>query len=266
MRVPIGGHHIRRAYGEARDLGLSFGWLGADGLTDDPRSIAIHDPAGFARSGLAYILTFSIGHPGLLQDGPRWCGYVETARDRLASMGMLDRCLGVQLGDEFYSHLHKIREDLDAAAVHVRNRAEDVRRIMGRHVGAGVGMAETGAVLPPVDGIDWWGLNVYLAHGYYTSPEQVAHIYHEAARLGRPIMPVLPLFADNGHPPVSVEQLASCYLPLLIRYASSIFALGVFCIKHPSGWEEGHLEGRGVVDLGEPYVGAVRFLTSTFGR
>ncbi len=264
---PIGAHYCRPAYTEARADGLTFTWLHADGLTDDPRSIALHDAAGLLASGLRYILTFSLRHPGLLEDGPRWCGYVETARDRLRDAGALDRCLAVQFDDEFYSHLYAGGEDLAAAAVHVAARAADTRRILGPAVGVGVGMAETGAVRPPTAGVDWWGLNVYLAQGYYTDPREVARIYTEAARLGRPLMPVLPLFADDDHPATRLDALAPCYLPLLARHAAIIWAVGLFCWHHPSqDAPRDHRPGRGVLELGEPYRAAVRALTAIAGR
>lgn len=266
---PIGAHFCRPGYTEARAHGLAFTWLHADGFTDDPRSIEVHDAAGLLGSGLHYILTFSLRHPGLLTDGPRWCGYVEMARDRLQAAGALDRCLAVQFDDEFYSHLHRHGEDLAAAAVHVAARAADTRRILASAVGAGVGMAETGGVRPPTAGIDWWGLNVYLADGYYSDPTEVARIYAEAARLGRPLMPILPVFADgDADAPVQpLDVLASCYLPLLARHAAVIWAIGLFCWHHPSqDAPRDHRPGRGVLELGEPYRSAVRALTAIAGR
>jgi len=265
MRWPIGAHYCQHAYATARALGLTFTWLHADGLSDDARSVALHDAAGLLDSGLRYVLTFSLRHPGLLTDGPRWCGYVEMARDRLRAAGALDRCLAVQFDDEYYSHMYRTGADLHAASRHVAARAEDTRRIFGAAVGAGVGMAETGAVMPPTRGIDWWGLNVYLAHGYYTTPGQVAGIYDAAARLGRPLMPILPLFADRGRAPLPLDALARCYLPLLERHAAAIFAVGLFCLHHPSTYQAGHDEGRGVLELGQPYAAGVRYLTEVYG-
>lgn len=269
MRWPIGAHWCQHAYAAARDLGLSFTWLHADGLSDDARSIALHDAAGLLDSGLRYVLTFSLRHEGLKPHGrfdrERWRAYVRMAHGRLREAGALGRCLAVQLDDEYYSHLHRVGARIVPASRIVAECALDVRLIFGRDVGAGVGMAETGGVLPPTSGIDWWGLNVYLAHGYYTSPGEVAAIYDAAARLGRPLMPILPVFADRGRPPLPLDALARCYLPLLERHAAAIFAVGIFALHHPSQYQDGHDEGRGVLELGQPYAAGVRYLTEVHG-
>lgn len=264
MARPIGAHWCQRAWTSAHLLGFTFCWFPAEGLSDDPRSREIADTHGFRAQPLDYILTFSLrADPRYLtdQDGA-WTRYVSETRDRLADLPA--RCLAVQLDDEWYSHVYATRGDtaMRETGVHVARRAEDVRRILGPRVGQGVGMAETGAVLPPTAGIDWWGLNVYLAHGYYTDPRKVAAIYRAAARLGRPLMPILPLFADRGRPVMGLDALASCYLPLLFGHAPRIWALGMFCLHHPGQYDPvTHGEGRGILELGPEYAAAARWLT-----
>lgn len=265
----IGAHWCQQAWPEAHALGLSFGWLAAEGLGADPRSRHLADTDGWLACPLDYILTLSLrADPRYLTDeGGAWTRYVSETRDRMADLPAT--CLAAQMDDEYHSHLLKTR-GIDAvreAGPLLAARAEDVRRILGPLVGQGVGMAETGAVLPPTAGIDWWGLNVYLAHGYYTDPRKVAAIYRDAADLGKPLMPILPLFADRGRPALSLETLAACYLPLLTEYASRIWALGVFCLHHPGQYNPGtHGEGRGVLELGPGHEAAVRFLTAAYGR
>lgn len=269
MRWPIGAHWCQRAWTEARDLGLSFGWLNAEGLGGDSRSRQIADTDGFLACPLDYILTFSLrADPRYLtNEGGAWTRYVSQTRDLMADLPAT--CLGAQMDDEYHSHLLATR-GIDAvreAGPLLAARAEDVRRILGPRVGQGVGMAETGAVLPPTEGIDWWGCNVYLGPGYYRDPRRVAAIYRDAARINRPLMPVLPLFVDGAASPVPMDRLAACYLPLLTEHAARIWAIGLFALHHPSTWDrDAHPPSRGVLELGAAHEAAVRFLTGTYGR
>lgn len=265
-RWPIGAHWCQHAYTEAQQLGLSYTWLAADGLTDDPRSVALHDADGMLASGLRYVLTFALSSEDRLRNTRgAWTDHVAQVYDRLRQRGALDRCLAVQLGDEWYTHRWRRGHDLHADSRHIAARAEDVRRIFGAAVGAGVGMAETGAVRPPTQGIDWWGLNVYLAHGYYDRGT-VARIYAEAARLGTPLMPILPLFADQPWRPMGLGELGECYLPLLDQHAASIVAVGIFALHHPSVYAPDlHPPGRGVLELPPAYAAAVRVVTALYG-
>lgn len=59
MRWLIGAHWCQYAWDRAADLGLSFGWLAADGLSDDPRSRQIVDADGWLASGLSCVLTIN---------------------------------------------------------------------------------------------------------------------------------------------------------------------------------------------------------------
>ena len=232
-RWPIGAHWTQHAYDEALDLGLAFTWLNADGFTDDPRSVALADVDGCLASGLRFVLTFALSSEDRLHNtGGCWTTHVAQVRDRLIARGALDRCLAPQLDDEWYTNRRYHGHDIGADSVHVAARAEDVRRIFGAAVGAGVGMAETGSVLPPTIGIDWWGLNVYWAWGYHDRAKVIA-LYADAARLGKPVMPILPLFADAPWPPMPLDQLASL-LPAPARAARDVHLVRGRVLPAPS--------------------------------
>lgn len=154
------------------------------------------------------------------------------------------------------------------AAPFVAARAHDIRRIFGRHVGKGVGMAETGAVLAPADGLDWWGCDFYLRSNPIMADVATVHRYYGiAAGRGLPIMPVFEVGADHGREPASVTEMAAAYLPVLHTHPSRIWAVGLFSLHHPSQWDAAaHPEGRGILEIGPVYEMAVRFLTGTYGR
>lgn len=270
MRWPIGAHWCARAYPQARDLGFGFCWLAANGLSADPRSREIADTDGFLLSPMDYVLLFHLSDEArLLNLGETWTRHVSDTYDRLQSLGLLGRCVAVQLDDEFFTneYVHRGMQAMHDAGPHVAARADDVRRIFGGYLGQGVGMSETGAVLPPTRGIDWWGLDLYLGPGYYDRASTVARLYAAAVSLGRPIMPVLPLFVDGNRTPPTLDTLARCYLPLLEQHAASIFAVGVFALHHPSVYAPDlHRAGRGVLELSPAYAAGVRVLTELYGR
>lgn len=73
--------------------------------------------------------------------------------------------------------------------------------------------------------------------------------------------------AGIGHEPVGLAEMAACYLPLLERHRSNILMVGVFCAHHPGSYDpNNHGGGRGVLELGEPYIGGVRWLTGYLHR
>lgn len=288
MRWPIGAHWCQRAWREARGLGLSFAWLNADGLSDDPRSREIADTDGWLASDLSCVLTFHLSSEARLRDtAGLWTGYVEATRDRLQALGALDRVLAVQLDDEWYTRLATASTNprvfppqdwptlpllspgpwlMYQAAPLVAARAETVRRIFGRHVGAGVGMAETGAYLVPLDGLDWLGCNFYLRSNPVFPDAPTIHRYYQMAARRLPIMPVFEVGADHGRPAPDLGELAATYLPVLHGHQARIWAVGLFSLHHPSQWDGAHGEGRGVLELGASYTDAVRWLTSAYGR
>jgi len=74
------------------------------------------------------------------------------------------------------------------------------------------------------------------------------------------------VFADHHRPPLTLDVLARCYLPLLDRHAAAICAVGIFALHHPSQYAPDlHPEGRGVLELGQPYAAGVRYLTEVYG-
>lgn len=289
MRWPIGAHWCQRAWREARALGLSFGWLAADGLSDDPRSREIADTDGWSASDLSCVLTFHLSSEARLRDtGGAWTGYVEAARDTLRAQGALDRVLAVQLDDEWYTRLAAASTNpavfppsawptlpllspgaglMYHAAPLVAARAETVRRVFGAHVGQGVGMAETGAYLIPLDGLDWLGCNFYLRSNPVFPDAATIHRYYRLAAQWLPIMPVFEVGADQHRPAPDLAELGAAYLPVLHAHPARIWAVGLFSLHHPSQWDAAaHPEGRGVLDLGQPYTDAVRAFTAAYGR
>lgn len=289
MRWPIGAHWCQRAWTQARALGLSFGWLNADGLSPDPRSREIADPDGWLASGLSCVLTFHLSTEARVRDtAGAWTGSVESARDTLRAQGALDRVLAVQLDDEWYTRLAVSSRDprlfppvdwptlpllspgaglMYHAAPLVAARAHDIRRIFGRHIGQGVGMAETGAYLIPLDGLDWLGCDFYLRSNPVFPDAATIHRYYRLAARRIRIMPVFEVGADHGRPAPDLAELAAAYLPVLHAHPAQIWAVGLFSLHHPSQWDPAaHPPGRGVLELGAAHEAAVRFLTNAYGH
>ena len=70
-----------------------------------------------------------------------------------------------------------------------------------------------------------------------------------------------------GCQPLPLAEMGAAYLPILEQHAASIWAVGVFCLHHPSTYAPDlHGRGRGVLELGEPYIGGVRWLTGYLHR
>lgn len=283
MTWPIGAHWTAYAYREAQALGLSFCWLSADGLSDDPASRQIADTDGYLATPMDYVLTLHLStEDRLLDRGGCWVRYLSLTRERMEAYRILGRCLAVQLDDEWYSRLYAgalggpawpsaigggYQRVLQAAPL-VAARARDVRRILGPHVGQGVGMAETGALVPPSSELDWWGCNLYLRSNPVVPDIPTLHrLYRAAAGMGVPIMPVIEVGCDSGRPPLSVAELGRAYLPVLEQHAARIWAVGLFSLHHPSQYApEAHVPGHGILELGEPYTSAVRALTAAYGH
>lgn len=289
-RWPIGAHWATYAYTPARALGFTFTWINAD-VVGDP--VYADDLQAFIDSGLAFILELKFTSEARLvnRDGV-WERDVRNIRDLLRARGLLARCLAPQLDDEFLSRFATSagswpRADwpsvprghgrktwhryLPEIAAHVAARIADVRRIWGADLPArGIGMAETGGIVPPPLPLDWWGVNGYVGHGRPT-PAAIHALYDQvAAHTTLPLMPVLGVYEDRTTIPLpSVPTLGAAYLPVLEAHAAQIWAVGVFCLHHPSRWpgaDPAHVQGRGLLDgLPAEHRAAVRWLTRTYG-
>ena len=287
-RWPIGYHWAMRAYDRVRDYGGSFVWLNADTI-GDPAYAA--DTEAFVASGLDFVLEIKFNSEARLKnlDGC-WERDCRNVRGLLRARGLLSRCLAIQLDDEFYSNFaggagHWSRDRWPSVPRAARLRWHDLLPTIGEHVerrivelrqafgsdmpAAGVGMAETGGVIPPrTNGLDWWGINGYLGTGR-PRPADVHRLYRDVVRLTPlPIMPVLGVYDDDTSMPVPpLSTLAAAYLPVLEQHAPRIWAVGLFCLHHPSQYQpQAHVRGRGLLELPGAYRDGVRWLTQAYGR
>lgn len=287
-RWPLGLHWAQRAYDHVRPLGASFVWINADTIGDPAYA---DDIAAFVASGLGFVLEIKFTSEARLKNtGGVWERDCRNVRGLLRAHGLLGRCLAVQLDDEFYSNLSHGAGKWDAAAwpsiprdgrkrwhsllpevgEHVERRIKELRQAFGSDMpAAGVGMAETGGVIPPrTAGLDWWGINGYLGRGR-PRPEDVHRLYRDVRRHTHlPLMPVLGVYEDATSIPVPpLPTLAAAYLPVLEQHAPRIWAVGLFCLHHPSQYQPAaHVRGRGLLELPDAYRDGVRWLTQAYGR
>ena len=285
MRWPFGLHWAQRAYDQVRPLGASFVWVNADTIGDPAYA---DDIAAFVASGLDFVLEIKFTSEARLKnlDGC-WERDCRNVRGLLRARGLTSRMIGVQLDDEFYSNFALGAGKWDRAAwpsvpraarvnwmdllpevgEHVERRIADLRQAFGGDLpAAGIGMAETGGVIPPrTNGLDWWGINGYLGS---RRPADVHRLYRDVVRLTRlPIMPVLGTYADATTPLAPLTAMAAAYLPVLDAHASRIWAVGLFCLHHPSVYQpQAHVRGRGLLELPDAYRDGVRWLTGAYGR
>lgn len=284
-RWPFGLHWAQRAYDQVRPLGASFVWLNADTIGDPAFA---DDIAAFAASGLDFILEIKFTSEARLRNlGGVWERDCVNVLGLLHERGLLARCLAVQLDDEFFSNFvmgaghwnaqrwpsiprgwrtwHAL---LGTVGALVEARIADLRRIWGADLpAAGIGMAETGSIAPPSHrGLDWWGINGYLGHGR-PRPEDIHALYRDVRRhTSLPLMPVLGLYEDTTSQPLApLPTLAAAYLPVLEAHAPRIWAVGLFCLHHPSVYQpQAHVQGRGLLELPDAYRDGVRWLTATY--
>ena len=287
MRWPIGMHWAMRAYDQVRPLGCSFVWVNADTLGDPAYA---DETQALIDSDLDFVLEIKLTSEARLRDlGGAWSRDVANVLALLRELGLLARCLAVQIDDEFYSNFsagaghwrpslwpsiprpraswHHL---LTEVGHHVEARCADVRRIWGADLpAAGIGMAETGGVIPPTQRhLDWWGINGYLGRGR-TTPAAIHALYRDVRRhTTLPIMPVLGVYDDATSIPVPpLTTMAAAYLPVLEEHADRIWSVGLFCLHHPSQWQPAsHVSGRGLLELPEGYRRGVRWLADAYGR
>lgn len=267
-------HWAQRAIPYTESLGFTSAFIGVD------------LPGEWLESPLGGLLNFfPASEAQLRNEGGAWEHLVEATVGRLRDYGMLEALIGVQFADEFYSHLwanspqmfprHRWpslahagsgnRAIINGAVGLIGQRLGDIRRIFGASLPPmGIGMAEAGGVdVANAPHQDWWGLNFYLGRpGWYLTRPEVEARYHAAASKGLPLMPVVPLFADQGQPPARLADLEACYLPLLETYRARTSAVGVFCLNHPSTYAPGHVTGQGIAQLDPAYETAAKALTS----
>lgn len=285
MSKPVGVHWATHAEEEARNLGFGWMFLSATDVIDPAKRAEID---AFARSGLECVLVTSWHTEGMLfNTNGEWESYIHAVYDGLKVRNLLSRVLALQFDDEFYSriasnagnphvfhptswpllsHIRPTPYLLPEAARLLNTRAREVQRIFGPDFPSqGIGLAEPGGVDPPNFPLQkWWGCNFYLGRPGWYIPDaaEVQALYEGAARKGLLLMPVLPIFGDHGQPPPSVAELAACYLPILQTHDPRIWAVGVFCLNHPSSWAPSlHGEGRGILQLPPQYSEATRWLT-----
>lgn len=287
--MKLGAHWAQRAFSEAKALGFDFVWLNADTLDDPAYQQDIKD---LTESGLSYVLTFGFtSEDRLLDHGGAFRHDVANCLRSLQYRGLIDRCLAIQLDDEFYARLYssagrwpaadwplvsKLPPEYDAqgrphwrslvpiAAQVIGQRIADIKSIFGPLMPAlGVGLAEPGGVDPPnAQGQAWWGCNFYLSPHYMPDIATVHRMYGLAAAKGLRLMPVLGMFAEADEAPASLETLAACYLPVLERYRERIDMVGVFLLNHPGHYDARHgAPGQDLLTLGEPYTEGVRWLS-----
>ena len=285
MRWPLGLHWAMRAYHEVRPLGCSYVWVNADTLGDPAYA---NDTRALVESGLDFVLEIKFNTEArLTNQGGCWERDCRNVRGLLRSLGLLSRMIGVQIDDEFYSNFamgagHWPRELwpsvpraarlrwhdlLPEVGEHVERRITDLRQAFGSDLpAAGIGMAETGGVIPPrTRGLDWWGVNGYLGR---RRPADVHRLYRDVRRVtSLPLMPVLGTYQDATTPLAPLATMAAAYLPVLEEHASCIWAVGLFCLHHPSQWPgAAHVQGRGLLELPEDYRRGVRWLADVYGR
>lgn len=283
--MKIGAHWSSRAYPQAVELGFDFCWLNPDTFGDPTHQ---DDLAAFIASGLEYVLTFSWSEDRLLNRGEAWTIDVRHTYAWLGNRGLLRRCLAVQFDDEFYERVvtscgnpsvfppaqWPILSSLPATlgptllgtVAHFHGeRARELAQIFGDDLpAAGFGCSATGAMeLPTFPQQQWWGCNFYLGPGYLPDAASVHRLYAGAARTGLQLMPILGVFADGDREPPSLMALADCYLPIAEQYGA--WAVGVFCLHHPSTYDPAHGPGRGILQLPSHYAEGVRWLTAKYG-
>lgn len=271
---PVGAHWVRGAYREAADLGLTFCWMRANTL-GNPAFDA--DWGDFEESALDCVLEIDVNEALVTDRGGCWRRDMENVYRELEQRGLIDRILAGQMADELHTRAANAGELLSAAAwpglsrvppqyrpgvlnAWLEPRVAELRAIWGNAwPSAGLGIAEAGGVADVAfEGLDWVGLNVYLGPGYYPDAASMARVYDQAAAGPYPLMPVLGIFDAAGHPLPSLFDLGRAYGPILEAHAARCWALGIFCLHHPSVYDGRHSAGRGLLQLDPLYREALR--------
>lgn len=273
------GHWIERAVPFALGLGLRGGWHNPD--TDGATLLE----ACRADAGFRFIFNPFFIQVRLLDTGGTWQREMTHAVTWLVEQDLVDRCAAIQFDDEWWSALAgtrlvndpghwpalvglslaqrwALRHQAAQAFVARARQLRTIWRLTGRPCPP-IGMAESGAVLPPeFEGQEWWGVNAYYLPGKDYSPTAagVQRLYDAVWAVTRlPVQPVVGIFQEPGTTLPPLEALASCYWPILQH--PRVWSVGLFAVHHPTQYDPRHgPPAQGVRELPAGYADGVRAL------
>lgn len=257
---PVGVHLHNGRYQELEAAGVSYVWVNP----------AAADWQALEQTNLKCILSLFMPEDWYVDTNRAWQRDMTNVYVELRARGLLDRVLGIELGDEPFTHMlmghwrslwpHAFHHFQHIPPSHqvmtfmaslMGARAQELVDIWGDDLPPwGIGVAETGGTLfPAFKHLRWVGINAYIGGGYLPSPEAVHRIYRQAASAARAtgikLLPVLGMFSENGHPPPTIAQINAAYGPVMREIAPVSQGYGIFA------YDLSAHGGRGVVQSAE---------------